>query len=148
MKLLIKPEEPSRIFYEEPKHNKDDAGFDIFCPENITINPGETVRVDMKVKCVFFEDGDFHHSFLMSRSSIDKTPLSLSNGVGLMDRNYRGNVIASFRHVFLNQPPFTIERGQRLVQIVPISGKDYDCEVVDSLNSTLRGECGFGSSGI
>jgi len=148
MELHILPENITRIFYEDNHHREDDAGFDLFCPENITINPGETVRVNMRVKCVFKNEDDYSHYFLMTRSSIDKTPLMLSNSVGLMDKNYRGDVIASFRHVFIDKEPFTIERGTRLVQLVPINGRKFTPKVVSHLNNTARGEGGFGSTGI
>lgn len=148
--LLVKPETDTRVYYEEHNHREGDAGFDIFCPENITINPGETKRVNMKVKCVFrnVEENKGIHYFLTARSSIDKTPLMLSNGVGTMDKNYRGYVIASLRHVFPDKPPYKIERGQRLVQIVPITGDDFDVKIVEELDKTNRGEGGFGSTGI
>lgn len=149
MKLYILPENNrSKVYYEEHHHRKNDAGFDIYCPDDITINPGQTVRVDMKVKCLFRKDGKDCHYFLMTRSSIDKTPLMLSNSVGLMDKNYRGNVIASFRHVFTDQPPYKIKRGTRLIQLVPITGEGFEYCIVDTLNKTERGEGGFGSTGI
>lgn len=148
MKLLISPENDTKKFYKDVKIIEGNAGFDIYCPQDITISPGETVRVDMKVKCVFVDEDKDIHYFLMCRSSIDKTPLSLSNGVGLMDRNYRGNVIASFRHVFPEKLPYTIKRGTRLVQVVPFNGKDFSYTVVDNLNDTIRGTGGFGSSGL
>lgn len=149
MNLLIKPEETTRIFYitSEETRDKESGGYDIFCPDDVTIYPGQTIRVDMKVKCVFEKNNKSQHYFLLTRSSIDKTPLALSNSVGLMDKNYRGNVIASFRHIFPNDPPYTIKRGQRLVQLLPVTGEDYECKIVDRLSSTTRGENGFGSSG-
>ena len=30
---------------------KGDSGLDLFCPETITINPGETVCIDLKINC-------------------------------------------------------------------------------------------------
>lgn len=147
MNILVLPDNSQQIFYTDIARNKKDAGFDIFCPDNITIHPGQTVRVNMKVKCVFDKNGVSQHYFLMSRSSIDKTPLLLSNGVGMMDKNYRGYIIASFRHIVPNAPPYEIKRGQRLVQLVPMSGEEFDCKIVDSLNETSRGEGGFGSTG-
>ena len=144
--LLIKPETYSRIFYENNKHRKEDAGFDIYCPDDITISYGETIRIDMKVKCVFRKNYKDIHYFLMTRSSIDKTPLTLSNSVGLMDKTYRGNVIASFRHIFPDKPPYKISRGQRLIQLVPINGDEFDINIVNELSSTERNTGGFGST--
>ena len=146
--LLVKPETNTRVFYETHNYIEGNAGFDIYCPEDITISYGETVRVNMKVKCVFRNKNKNIHYFLTARSSIDKTPLMLSNGIGTMDRNYRGNVIASLRHVFPDKAPYTIKRGQRLVQIVPINGEDFGVKIVDELDRTNRGEGGFGSTGV
>jgi len=148
MNILIVPDTEARIFYEEVNRDTKDAGFDIYCPEDVTVHPGETVRINMKVKCAFQKNGETQHFFLMSRSSIDKTPLLLSNGVGMMDKTYRGYVIASFRHIMPNSPPYEIKRGQRLVQLVPMSGEEFGYKIVESLGETLRGQGGFGSTGI
>jgi dUTP pyrophosphatase len=76
-----------------------------------------------------------------------KTPLRLANSVGVIDAGYRGNYIAVFDNV--RTEPFSVEQGQRLVQICP-PNLTYPLKVVlvDDLGAqTLRGEGGFGSTG-
>jgi dUTPase len=87
--------------------------------------------------------------FMYPRSSTGlKTPLRLANSVGVIDAGYRGNYIAVFDNV--RTEPFSVEQGQRLVQICP-PNLTYPLKVVlvDDLGAqTLRGERGFGSSGL
>lgn len=81
---------------------------------------------------------------LMPRSSIIKKAAYLSNSVGVIDSDYRGEVKAVFtpRH---SDSPYEI--GERCCQllIVPISTPDL--VFVDELDATTRGEGGFGSTG-
>ena len=83
--------------------------------------------------------------WLAPRSSISKTPYRLANSLGLIDPTYRGIIKAAFSgHV-------VIESNQRLCQLVPADLVPWlDVVVVDELPvvATLRGEGGFGSTGL
>jgi dUTP pyrophosphatase len=94
--------------------------------------------------------------YLYPRSSTGtKTPLRLSNSVGIIDSGYRGNIIAVFDN-WLNRDPredsiCVVERYNRLVQICPPDLTDpmrvTMVEDVEALGLTERGEGGFGSTG-
>ena len=86
--------------------------------------------------------------FLYPRSSTGtKTPLRLANSIGIIDAGYRGNYIAAFDNI--RPQAFTVEKGQRLVQICPPNlTYPLRVELVNDLDmQTERGAGGFGSTG-
>ena len=85
--------------------------------------------------------------FLYPRSSTGtKTPLRLSNSIGIIDAGYRGNYIAAFDNI--RTESFKVERLQRLVQICPPNlTYPLRVELVEDLEQTIRGTGGFGSTG-
>lgn len=148
MKLLINIDNQNiKNYYENhTTFNPGDSGLDLFCPEDITISPGETVFINFGIKCEML-DGEKNKSWwLIPRSSISKTSLRMANSIGLMDAGYRGDVIAAVDNI--KQEEYKIEKGQRLFQICTATLEEIEFELVDSLSSTIRGEGGFGSTGL
>jgi dUTP pyrophosphatase len=72
--------------------------------------------------------------------------IGMVNSPGTIDSDYRGEI--SIVIINWGRNPFTINRGDRIAQMV--IGKVYIADLVDadSLDSTLRGAGGFGHSGI
>ena len=137
------------------------AGFDLFCPEEVKVYGHTTAKIDQGVKGAmeFFSgkgcnadcagNGQPVGYFMFPRSSTgSKTPLRLANSVGIIDAGYRGNYIAVFDN--WQEASFKVESGQRLVQICP-PNLTYPLQVllVDELldMDTERGAGGFGSTG-
>ncbi len=72
--------------------------------------------------------------------------LSMVNTPGIVDSGYRGEV----RIVLINHDPsdaITIERGDRIAQLVIVPVVTVDVALTDELPGSARGEGGFGSSG-
>ena len=89
---------------------------------------------------------DRHLSYMVvPRSSIIKTPLRMSNSVGIMDAGYRGNFMVPIDN--LSDEDFVIEKHTRLFQVVSSNLDNIDVELVNHLSSTTRGSGGFGSTG-
>ena len=127
-----------------------DAGFDLFVPNAITFEPGETHRIDMGVKCSMTYNGVPCSYYIYPRSSTGaKTPLRLANSVGIIDAGYRGYLMAVFDNIKNNS--WHVGAGDRLLQICsgnlhyPIFPIIVDS--VEELGITERGASGFGSSG-
>lgn len=78
---------------------------------------------------------------LFPRSGIVKKDAFLANSVGVIDSNYRGNIIAVFS---ASQPPYQV--GERCCQLVVVPCAAL-AEEVDHLDETNRNDQGFGSSG-
>ena len=142
-KLNIKPDNDNILeYYVTHKHfHEGDSGIDLFCPEEMTIQPGETATINFGIKC---EANSGY--YLYPRSSISKTPLRMANSVGIIDMGYRGNIMAKVDNI--KNIPYTINKGSRLFQIVSPSLLSIKLQIVDSLTETTRGESGFGSTGI
>ena len=75
-----------------------------------------------------------------------KNGITLSNCVGTIDADYRGEVCAGL--INLSKEDFTINPGDRIAQMVICPVIIAKIEVVKELTSTLRGAGGFGSTGI
>jgi deoxyuridine 5'-triphosphate nucleotidohydrolase len=111
------------------------------------------IAVDMHVKCsmkMFTTNSGTYNVgyYLYPRSSTGtKTPLRLSNSVGIIDSGYRGNITAVFDNI--GNTPFTIEKYQRLVQICPPNlSFPFMVTLVGELSGeTIRRSGGFGSTG-
>tara|TARA_B110000495_G_C22656861_1_gene389086 strand:- start:63 stop:515 length:453 start_codon:yes stop_codon:yes gene_type:complete len=150
MKLLIKTDnEYLKSLYTNHQHyNPGDSGLDLFCPEDIIIGPGETMKIDLQIQCEALHDNIENNNvsyYLYPRSSIIKTPLRLANSVGIIDAGYRGNIIACVDNI--KNYEFKIEKGSRLFQICGPTLEPIEIRVVNELSNSQRGSGGFGSTG-
>jgi dUTP pyrophosphatase len=146
-----------RSFYDTKKNYATDAGFDLYVPDDVTFQPGEMKIVDLKLKVrcrrVSRETTDSNvlstiSYYMYPRSSISKTPLMLANSVGIIDKDYRGNIKAALRHVGrVEDGAYTLDKGTRIVQLTIPTLEPYEIAYVDNLDETARGEGGFGSTG-
>jgi dUTP pyrophosphatase len=75
-----------------------------------------------------------------------KKGLTLANGVGTIDADYRGEVGVIV--VNLGAEPVTIARGDRIAQLVVAPVARVVVEVVETLDETGRGAGGFGHTGM
>ena len=144
MKLKIKPlNERARKYYSNHGHfHSGDAGLDLYILENQKFSPGETKLINLGVSC---EPEDGKTYYLFPRSSISKTPLRLSNSIGLIDSGYRGEIMASCDNI--KDFDYTIEEGERLFQLVASDSSPISYKIVDELSETSRSVGGFGSTG-
>jgi len=144
MDLLIKPLSLEvKKMYEEHSHFHDgDAGLDLFVIHELTIQAGESAFIHLQISC---ENLDGKPYLLMPRSSISKTPLRLSNSIGLIDGGYRGEIIAAVDNI--KDIPYKVNPGQRLFQLVAMDGSPVHFKIVEELSETARGTGGFGSTG-
>jgi dUTP pyrophosphatase len=102
--------------------------------------------VSMGVRAVMIDWKKTANYWMLPRSSISKTGLMMMNSVGVIDKSYRGELIAALWNT--TNAVVKVEKGQRLVQIVARDMDDIkSLTVVDALPSSDRGEGGFGSTG-
>ena len=122
-----------------------DSGLDIFFPEDCTIPARKTVLVPLGIAAEACIDGRAISYWIAPRSSICKTPLIMANSIGLVDREYRGEFKIPLHNT--SNEDYSINKGERLCQIInPLMG-EIKFEVVDQLSCTSRGAGGFGSTG-
>jgi dUTP pyrophosphatase len=72
--------------------------------------------------------------------------LILPNSPGTIDADYRGEVRVILAN--LGGEPFTVERGMRIAQMVIAPVSRARIERVDTLPETVRGDGGFGHTGV
>ena len=128
-----------------------DAGFDLFTPHSINIDSGTYGnKIDHGIKCAMTFNEIPTAFYLYPRSSTgSKTPLRLSNSVGIIDSGYRGNIIALFDN--FTEKNYNVSSNDRLVQICGpnIMYPIYPVMInsIEELGITSRGTGGFGSTG-
>ena len=83
-------------------------------------------------------------ALILPRSSICRTSMRLTNGVGLIDRDYRGAVSAVFDVVGEGNLLYGV--GERVAQMLIVPAPLFQLEQVDELSSTSRGDGGYGST--
>ena len=71
--------------------------------------------------------------------------ISLANGVGTIDSDYRGEVKVIL--INLGKEDFVINNGDRIAQLILSRYEKIDFELVEDLDDTLRGSGGFGHTG-
>lgn len=121
------------------------AGADLYalCDGVIEIKPHETQKISTGVA---FEMPEGIVGLVYARSSLGcKRGLAPANKVGVVDSDYRGEIMV-FLHNHSNETK-KVENGERVAQIIFTPYVKGVFEEVDELDSTVRGEGGFGSTG-
>ena len=149
--LYLCTNEDSKLFYTDVKAATENAGVDLYVPQDVVFAPGEKKMVSMDVSAVIADvaTNSPQNYWMLPRSSISKTGLMMMNSVGVIDKSYRGELIAALWNTTGSY--VTVTRGQRLVQLVTRDmGDIVKISCVDSLTSfsSERGSGGFGSTGI
>ena len=121
------------------------AGIDLYCKsdEDIIIKSKETVKINTGVY-VEIPEGYFGAVYPRSSTGVKKH-LMLANTIGIIDSDYRGEIMVFFYN-YGNETQI-IKNGDRLAQLVIQPYLRCDIELVDSLEDSARGEDGFGSTG-
>lgn len=139
-------------FYYDYENTKCDSGCDIYIPFGDTIDAGSFGnKIYLGVKAAMYtEDKNGNRKsigyMLLPRSSTgSKTPLRLSNSVGIIDSGYRGELIACVDN--LSKECYNYRFGDRLFQVVPFHGMGVDTIEFGCVDDTSRGSGGFGSTG-
>lgn len=125
------------------KGTEQSAGFDL------TAISVDCLKGNKQVKYGFglaFEIPEGHVGLVFPRSSVCKKDLSLSNCVGVIDSDYRGEVTAVFNVIDpFNSKIYSV--GDRIAQIVFVELSKVEVVEANELSETQRGKGGYGSTG-
>jgi len=121
------------------------AGADLFaCLEHdLIIRPGDRAKIPTGIA---MEIPDNLVGLIFARSGLaSKKGLTLSNGVGVIDSDYRGEIMV----LVINQghEDVIIQDKDRIAQIIFLNTFKASFIEVEDLDQTLRGDGGFGSTG-
>lgn len=119
-----------------------DAGLDLKTFHPISMRPYETVACYTGIQ-VAIPSG--YVGFITPRSSTGARGIKLKNTVGIIDSNYRGEILLILENISEN--PVNFKPGDRIAQMVIVPYFHPNFEIVDELDETNRGEDGFGSTG-
>ena len=126
--------------YEKKLNYQSDCGFDCYCGTVMVPGNARAFPLYLGIKC---QPTVTRGYMLVPRSSITKTPLRLSNSVGIIDPSYRGEIQARVDN--LSSEPFVIE-GTSLFQLIWGDLSPMSVRFVSELSTTERGSGGFGST--
>lgn len=121
------------------------AGYDLYAATDreISLFPHTTQLIGTGLA---FELPDGHFGAVYARSGLaSKKGLRPANCVGVVDSDYRGEVMVALHND--SDHIMTIDAGERIAQLVLMPYVNMTFEQVEELNTTNRGEGGFGSTG-
>lgn len=120
-----------------------DAAMDITCTAVVTNERGQLVCSTG----IALEIPEGYVGLICPRSSICKTDLTLSNCVGVIDPNYRGEIKFVFNFISNDSRDLVYTPGDRIGQIMIMPYPTVTFEEVTELSESNRGDQGYGSSG-
>lgn len=121
------------------------AGIDLaaFCESDITVEPSQRELIKTGL-CVAIPEGCV--GIIAVRSSLGvKHGIALSNGIGVIDCDYRGELMVSVYNA--SDVPFTVKNGDRIAQLIIMPYLRADICERETLTETERNTGGFGSTG-
>lgn len=120
-----------------------DAAVDLHCRVDVALQPGERAAVPTGL-AVAIPVG--YAGLVLPRSGHAKRlGVGVVNGPGLIDSGYRGEIsVLLINH---GDEPVAFTRGERIAQLSIVPVPEVSWVEVDELDSTERGDGGFGSTG-
>lgn len=115
------------------------AGYDLTAV-SVTYLPSGHIKYGTGI-AVEIPDG--YVGLLFPRSSVYKTETMLANSVGVIDADYRGEIMA----IFNNCGERSYQVGDRIVQLIIMPYPSITYIEADELSTTVRGNGGYGSTG-
>lgn len=112
--------------------------------ETTVIQPGARLAVPTGI-CIAIPPG--YEGQVRPRSGLAfREGISMINTPGTIDADYRGEIKVLL--INLGEKPFLIRRGDRIGQLIVAPVARVEWQELQSLDITLRGEGGFGHTGI
>ena len=125
---------------------KGSAGLDLHADNNedIILKPMERKLVPTGIH-IELKEG--YEAQIRARSGLAvKHGISLVNGIGTIDSDYRGEIKIIL--INLGEEDFIIKKGDRIAQMVIMKYERVNLQEVDFLEDSIRGEGGFGHTGV
>ena len=124
--------------------HKGDSGVDLYAAEDYTLKPMERKMVSTGIR-IAIPHG--YEAQVRPKSGLAvEHGISHANSVGTIDSGYRGEIKVPL--INFSDRPYKIEKGKKIGQMVFAKVEEAVFEETDELDSTSRGEGGFGSTGM
>ncbi len=110
----------------------------------VTLKAGERTMIPTGIAIALPDAG--YVALVFARSGLGiKKGICLSNGVGVIDSDYRGEIGVGLLNT--SAEDYTVTPGERIAQLAVMPVVQAELERVDTLDDTERGAGGFGSTG-
>ena len=131
---------------EIPRYAKDgDAGVDLRSTEKLVLEPGQRALVKTGI-AIALPAG--YVGLVHPRSGLAvKHGITVVNAPGTIDSGYRGEIMVCLLNTDRSES-FSIERGDRIAQLIIQKYEHANFRQVEKLEISARGSTGFGSSGV
>ncbi len=140
MTLKIKKLHPEAIL---PKYLRSgDAAMDMYASEHKIIPPNQRELISTGIAMAIPEG---YAGLIWDRSGMAANHGIKSMG-GVIDSNYRGEIKVILHN--LTNRPFSVEKGMRIAQMLIQKVEQKEILEVEELDDSIRGEKGFGSTGM
>lgn len=121
-----------------------DAAFDLPTAVDAEISPGERAKLPTGL-AVALPEGCA--GLVLPRSGLaERLGIGVVNSPGLIDSGYRGEI--SVILINLSRETVRLSKGDRIAQLMVVAVPSVQLVEVEHLDSTDRGEAGFGSTGL
>lgn len=149
------------------KSHNNDAGYDLYADQDATIYPGETVKIHtgIAIAPLHIADSGFETvaSLLWDRSGLGSK--GIHRLAGVIDFSYRGEILVCLTNLniypvlqaamgnaitigrALQDNLYYIQKGDRIVQLLPQKVLKVELVETNDLVDSERGTNGFGSTG-
>lgn len=118
------------------------AGLDLYSYEDGVIEPRSRSTVDTGI-CMKIPNN--HCGLIWPRSGLS-VKNGIETGAGVIDSDYSGAIMVIIHNH--SDIPFYYKKGMRIAQILIMPYAIPDIKIVESLNKSIRGDAGFGSTGL
>ena len=127
-----------------PAHGSAEAaGWDVCACQSCLIQPKTVAKISTGI-AVETPKNCFMGIFARSGKAT-KQGLRPANCVGIVDSDYRGEVIVPLYND--SDKTQKVEKGEKIAQLIILPYVTWDIQIVNELDDTARGEGGFGSTG-
>ncbi len=142
MKIPVSPKES--LYPRLQFAHTGDAGADLTASEHVVIEPGRRALVPTGMSMAIPLG---YAGFVLPRSGLAiRRGVTVVNAPGLIDSGYRGELMVGL--INHGEESFEIAPGDRIAQLVIVAVERPEFVFVDRLESSSRGEDGFGSTGV
>lgn len=119
------------------------AAVDLVCPVDVVLEGLYSTAVPTGIS---IEIPDTHFAVIAVRSGLAGKGIMLTNGIGVIDSDYRGELIVLLYNI--DDWDKEIQAGSRIAQLFFLQKTPFSFSVKNELSTTQRGSGGFGSTGL
>lgn len=119
------------------------AGLDLFVDADVLLLPNTNAVLIPTGIAIELPKG-YHAKIFLRSSTGARTKIRLANGTGIIDEDYRGQIMLLAENV--GQNPVRVFQGERIAQMLIEKTEEFTIKEVTELSDTFRGEGGFGST--